>query len=226
MAIITLYSPKGGAGKTTTALVLGTTLAADGYDIVMIDADPNASLSMWTDDERILPNLEIIREPDEEELISAITTAHTNGRTVIVDLDGRASTRSTHALLMSDLVLVPFRGSMFDADMAVKAQKTIKNAEIARGRAIAYRGVLTNAPASYKFYSRELTSVLQLLKTMPFPVLETALAERQAYRALISFGGPLGSLDPRDVPGLETAKANADALAAEIIELIGEPNHD
>lgn len=220
MAIISIYSPKGGAGKTTTALLLGTTLASDGYDIAMIDADPNASLSMWTDDEGTLPNLSIVKEPDEEELIAAITNAHQDGRTVIVDLDGRASTRSTHALLMSDLVLVPFRGSMLDADLAVKAQKTIKNAEIARGRAISYRGVLTNAPASANFYSRELMNVLQIMKAMPFPILRTAIAERQAYRALISFGGTLASLDPRDVPGLETAQVNATALAAEVIELL------
>lgn len=221
MAIISVFSPKGGAGKTTTALLLGTTLASDGFDIAMIDADPNASLSMWTDGDGILPNLTITKEPDEEELIGAITAAHTDGRTVIVDLDGRASTRATHALLMSDLVLVPFRGSMLDADLAVKAQKTIKNAEIARGRAINYRGVLTNAPASANFYSRELVNVLQVLKAMPFPILNTAIAERQAYRALISFGGTLGSLDPRDVPGLQTAQVNANAFAAEIVELLG-----
>ena len=221
MAIISLFSPKGGAGKTTTALLLGTTLAADGYDVAMIDADPNASLSMWTDDNGSLPNLTVNREPAEDELIGAIQAARKGGRTVIVDLDGRASTRATHALLMSDLVLVPFRGSMLDADLAAKAQKAIKNAEIARGRPILYRGVLTNAPASSRFYARELTHVMNLLQQMPFPLLKTAVAERQAYRALISYGGTLGSLDPKAVPGLDTAIANATSLANEIVDLLG-----
>ena len=33
-------SPKGGAGKTTAALLLATQLASS-YDVTMIDADPN-----------------------------------------------------------------------------------------------------------------------------------------------------------------------------------------
>lgn len=221
MAIISLFSPKGGAGKTTTALLLGTTLAADGYDVTMIDADPNASLSMWTDDDGTLPNLAIRREPEEDELVSAIQAARQGGRTVIVDLDGRASTRATHALLMSDLVLVPFRGSMLDADLAAKAQKAIRNAEVARGRPILYRGVLTNAPASTRFYARELTHVMNLLQEMPFPLLKTAVAERQAYRALISYGGMLAKLNPKAVPGIDTAIANANDLANEIVDLLG-----
>jgi chromosome partitioning protein len=221
MAIISLFSPKGGAGKTTTALLLGTTLAVDGYDVTMIDADPNASLSMWTDDDNNIPNLTIQKEPDEDELVGAIQSAREGGKTVIVDLDGRASTRATHALLMSDLVLVPFRGSMLDADLAAKAQKSINNAAVARGRPILYRGVLTNAPASTRFYARELTHVMNLLRDMPFPLLETAIAERQAYRALISYGGTLAQLNPKAVPGIETAIINANALANEIVSLLG-----
>jgi len=221
MAIISLYSPKGGAGKTTTSLLLGTALAEDGYDITMIDADPNDSLSMWTDDDKRLPNLSIVKEPNEDDLISAIQTASSGGRTVIIDLDGRASTRATHAFLMSDLVLVPFRGSMLDADLAAKAQKQINNASVGRGRPILYRGVLTNVPASVKFYSRELTHVLGLLQGMDFPTLNTAIAERQAYRALISYGGPLSALDPKAVPGIDKAVENANLLLAEIKALLG-----
>jgi chromosome partitioning protein len=62
---------------------------------------------------------------------------------------------------------------------------------------------------------------MNLLRDMPFPLLETAIAERQAYRALISYGGTLAQLNPKAVPGIETAIINANALANEIVSLLG-----
>jgi chromosome partitioning protein len=41
MPTIVFASPKGGAGKSTAAVLLGTELAAKGGDVTIIDADPN-----------------------------------------------------------------------------------------------------------------------------------------------------------------------------------------
>jgi len=219
MSVISMFSPKGGVGKTTTALVLGTVFAKQGYDVVMLDADPNGSLSQW-DNAGELPNLRIVKEYDEEEIMSVILDNHKSDSIVIVDLDGRASTRATHAMLQSDLVLIPFGGSMLDAELAVKATKMVANVGAARGRDLEYRGILTKAPASANFYSRELISVLRILKALPFPILQTHVAERQAYRALFSFGGSLDTLSPKEVPGLDQAKQNANRLGLEIIDIL------
>ena len=40
MPVITFANPKGGAGKTTTALILANELASKGAKISIIDADP------------------------------------------------------------------------------------------------------------------------------------------------------------------------------------------
>lgn len=45
MHIITLLSHKGGVGKTTLTYNLGAALAARGYRVVMVDADPQGSLT-------------------------------------------------------------------------------------------------------------------------------------------------------------------------------------
>lgn len=49
MPTIVVASPKGGAGKSTTAVLLGTELAHAGAEVVMLDCDPNRSLSLWAD---------------------------------------------------------------------------------------------------------------------------------------------------------------------------------
>ena len=45
MATIVIASPKGGAGKTTTAVLLATELAFSGADVTILDCDPNRSIS-------------------------------------------------------------------------------------------------------------------------------------------------------------------------------------
>ena len=41
MPAIVFASPKGGAGKSTSAVVLATELAGQGAGVTIIDADPN-----------------------------------------------------------------------------------------------------------------------------------------------------------------------------------------
>ena len=47
MPLICVCSPKGGVGKTTTTVNLGTALAAMGYKVLLVDADPQGDLSSY-----------------------------------------------------------------------------------------------------------------------------------------------------------------------------------
>jgi chromosome partitioning protein len=47
MPVIAFSSPKGGAGKTTAAMVLATVLAERGATVTVIDADPNKNVAEW-----------------------------------------------------------------------------------------------------------------------------------------------------------------------------------
>ena len=60
MPIISFANPKGGAGKTTSALLLAGELAGKGSRVVLIDADPERWISQWGR----LPG-----KPDEIEII-------------------------------------------------------------------------------------------------------------------------------------------------------------
>jgi chromosome partitioning protein len=63
MAVISIGNPKGGAGKTTLALVLADTLATNGARVTVIDADPNAIIEKWAQKRRGREGFALSRDP-------------------------------------------------------------------------------------------------------------------------------------------------------------------
>lgn len=53
---------------------------------------------------------------------------------------------------------------------------------------------------------------------MAVPVLSTRLFDREAFRAIFSFGGTLTGLSDKGVGGLPTAISNAREFTAEVVE--------
>ena len=47
MPTIVFATPKGGAGKSTSAVLLATELAGSGAGVTIIDADPNHPVARW-----------------------------------------------------------------------------------------------------------------------------------------------------------------------------------
>lgn len=222
MPVITMLSPKGGVGKTTTALILGTEIAASGRQVVMIDADPNFPLSRWAGKQGKPENIEVVQEVDEDEIIGTIDAARKRAEFVIVDLEGKASARATSALLMSNLALIPIQGSELDAHEAARAFKVVRNAGTVRQRPLPFAAVLTRTPASPRLWTRDLKAVVANLQHAGVPMTATALAERGAFRGLFSMGGTLAEMTAADVGSLEGARSNAAAFARDVLSLLAE----
>ena len=52
------------------------------------------------------------------------------------------------------------------------------------------------------------------------PVFNVRMHEREAFRALFSYGGTLSKLDPKNVRNIAAASENAEAFAAEVIKML------
>jgi len=215
MPVIAFVSPKGGAGKTTAALLLALELANAGRRVRMIDADPNQPLVRWRKDGGAADGLDIIGETDDARLPAAIRVAASAASWVIVDTEGAAVSAAAHAIAAADLVVVPTGPSALDAQEAVKAVALVRIAERKLGRAIPHAALLTRLPAAIR--SKALKSMVEELLSRGVAILPHALVEKEAYRVMFALARPLRALTAAHVSGLETAIAHAEGLLEVII---------
>src|SRR4051812_7571158 len=118
MPVIPIAIGKGGAGKTTTALILASELANMGAVVTLIDADPNKALVDWAKKPGVPDGLDVVGDVSEETIIDVIEEASGRSAFVLVDLEGIQSTMVSYAVSMADLVLVPMQASHLDAPKA------------------------------------------------------------------------------------------------------------
>ena len=101
MPVISFANPKGGAGKTTTALILATQLSENGATVSIIDADPERWISQWGDLPGRPNNISVISGVSEDSIVDLIEAESEKSQFVIVDLEGTASLMVANAIGMS-----------------------------------------------------------------------------------------------------------------------------
>ena len=217
MPTIVFVSPKGGAGKTTAALVLATQLAR-AAPVTVIDADPNHPIKTWADAADVLDTFKVISTADEENIIDRIEEAAASTPFVIVDLEGTAAKIVLLAISQADLVVVPTQGSQLDAEQASRALRVIKQQEKMSRRPVPFAVLMTRTNVAIR--TRTTAHIQVSLAEANIPVLKTQLHEREAYRAMFSFKQRLETLDPGQVSNIDKAIVNAEQFAAEIIDLL------
>lgn len=221
MPVIVIGTPKGGSGKSTLALVTSLDMADLNYPTTLIDADPNRPILRWAAGGNVPAHLKIV-EADERTIIKQIAQAAAETPIVIIDLEGTAAKIVLLAFSQADLVLIPVQGSQLDAEQANRAVEVVTEAEQVRGRPLPYRLVFTRTNPAVR--PRTIQHIYDNIEQAGYKRLNTPLHERDAYRGIFSFRKPLESLDPKEVPGLVKAKANARAIVYEILEVLsGKP---
>jgi chromosome partitioning protein len=222
MPTIVFVSPKGGAGKTTSALVLASQLARV-FDVTVIDADPNHPIATWATGPNKPASMTVVADVDEETILDKIEAAAAQTPFVVVDLEGTASKIVVMAVSQADFVVVPTQGSQLDAEQAGRALRVIQQQEKMVRRKqpdyrLPYSVLLTRTNSAIR--TRTLAHIAKGLVDAGIPVFETELNEREAFRAMFSFRQPLDHLDPSEVANLDKAIANAEAFTKEVLDTL------
>ncbi len=218
MPTIVFASSKGGAGKTTAAIILASEFARQGtlkgIGVTLIDADPNQHSAKWAMKDGCPDNITLIQKSNEESIIDDIEAAEKNTAFVLVDLEGTASMAVASAISRANLVITLCQGSQDDADEAVKTIKLINRQGKVLRREIPFSILFTRTNPAIT--PRTLRHILNEFETAGVDLFECSLIDREAFRAIRSFGGTVNDLNPKEVSGIEKAAKNALTYAEEV----------
>lgn len=219
--VISFVSPKGGSGKTTSALLLaGQIVSRSKQKVVIVDADPNKPFGRWEKISGGHEQIIVLDYDSSEEILDVIDKAKTLGTFIFVDLEGSRNENMSFTISQSDLILIPMQGSMLDADQAGQAVAYIKQIERSYNRRFNYRAFFTRVNAA--FTTRNLNDIQSQFEKANVPLLKARLAEREAFKTVFACGKVLEDLFDNDVSGLDKAIKDAMFFLANVMEALKE----
>lgn len=233
MFTITFANPKGGSGKTTSAMLLAEQIHHAGASVAILDCDPNQNIVQWAEQRRgegkTVPF--IVRPvPSESDFLDTVDSIRGKADYLIIDLEGTASNLVTYAISQADLVLVPFEPTPMEARQAARAVQLVRNTGRMMNKDIGHALLLTRVNAA--FQTSDEKDVRKETESADIPVLRTAIVRRAAYTRIFREGFLLSELfdqarnevkdstisqQERILKPLESAIQNAKDFAQEVV---------
>jgi chromosome partitioning protein len=216
MPTIVVATPKGGAGKSTTSLVLGLTLAERGAKVTLIDADDNHPLTDWHGGRS--RSVDVIGGITDSNFVSIVDREADSKDAVIVDLEGVATRVMSRAIMRADLVLIPMQPSKLDAKEAAKMVGLIRQEEEILRRPIPFRICMTRTSDAVP--TRATKKLIAEMAAKGIPAMSRHLNQRVPYTSLFELNCTLSEMDAKQISGVPQAIQNANEFTDEVVELL------
>jgi len=182
MYVITFCNPKGGSGKTTSAMLLAEQIALSGGRVSILDLDPNANIVAWANargaEGRDVPFV-VHARPLAEDTVTLIDEIEAEADYLIIDLEGSKDQIVTFALSRTDLCIIPMDGSPMEARQAAQAVRLVETtARMIRAR-IAYALLFARTNAAFQTTDeRDVRHEMEMNQIVTLPV---RIARRAPY---------------------------------------------
>ena len=215
MKTVAFVSPKGGAGKTTAALLLALGLQAMGKRVAMIDSDINKPLMHWAALPGKPEGISVHPAPTSEDITISLREAkRLDPDWLILDTEGSARGAMAFRVLRPSLIITPLAASQLEVIQALKAAELVKKF----GRDLSHIALLTRLPVTQK--GDAVKAVILQLRDAGIPLLREPLIENQAFRSLFDVGGGFEEARAAGAPDVAAGQANAAAYVAAVIEAV------
>ncbi|MEE4212412.1 MAG: ParA family protein [Parvularcula sp.] len=196
MYVITFANPKGGSGKTTSAMLLAEQIAISGGRIAILDLDPNANILGWAqvrkDEGKEVPFAVHARRPHAEETVELIDGLSEATDYLIIDLEGSKDQIVTFALSRTDLCIIPLDGSPMEARQAAQAVRLVQTTANMIRTPINYALLFTRTNAA--FQTTDERDVREEMESNNVPTLPVRIAKRAPYTRIFRDGVLLSEL--------------------------------
>jgi len=228
MITFAFVNPKGGTGKTTSALLLAEQIALADARVTILDCDPNQNILEWLtrrdEDGRPTP-FKVVPRPPEDKLIETVDSLADKTDYLILDLEGTASQSVTYALSRADLALIPLEPNAVEGPHAARAVSLIRRTGQMLNREIPYNLVLNRCNAAFE--TSEERALRREIQSVDVQALPVVLVRRAAFTKIFGEASLLSELqqtagDQRERDRLARAIANARAYAHSVVDALRE----
>ena len=195
-SIITVATMKGGSGKSTLASCLAVHWQLQGRRSVILDADPQCTITRLAAREKALGGVPVIADATEDAFKAAQRLVGEYD-TVIIDTPGFRSQATLACIGVTDFVLVPVKASPFDVDRMLDTLNVLING--VSGRQPMFRCVLTQTTRD-SVIAKHIRSELV---DAGFPVLDGEMTNRVAYAEAALWGATPSLMDKKGLAARE-----------------------
>lgn len=214
--IIAIGNTKGGVGKTTLAVQLAVTRALAGRDVWLIDGDRQgtaaAAIAARNEAGRA-PGIACAQYPEGPALRAQVQQQRQKWDDIIIDVGGRDSTALRAALVLADVLVVPFAPRSYDVWALDDMAALVEEARSVRDGLRAFAVMNLADPGEQSADNIEAAAAVAEVKA--FQYLPTPIRRRKAFSNAGGAGLSVAELSPRDPKAI----AEIDALAASLFNI-------
>lgn len=222
--VILVGNQKGGVGKTTLTLTLAVGLKSRGYSVLVVDADPQRSISKWRENSQGLPHEESLPWVDQcasPLLAEKIKKEKPNYDFILIDTAGNIGHKGDDtqkiiaaAFRSADILFVPMGPSPLDVDGSGDFIEAAQGAWDVFGRDASTIRVVINGVRSNTLLGGQVSDYVA--ERYGLPILKTQIQSREGYRQCIMDGESIFHI------GEKLAIDNANEFVDEVLSLLVE----
>lgn len=211
--ILTVGNTKGGVGKTTLAVQIAIARALQGRDVWLVDGDRQgtaaAAIAARQEAGRT-PGIACAQYVDGQTLRGQVMQQRGKWNDIIIDAGGRDSTALRAALVLSDVLLVPFAPRSYDVWALDDMAALIDEARSVRDGLIAIAVMNQADPVAASADNAEAAAAVARLAQ--FRYLATPIRRRKAFSNAGGAGLHVTELSPKDGKACREVASLVEAL--------------
>lgn len=211
--ILTVGNTKGGVGKTTLAVQIAIARALQGRDVWLVDGDRQgtaAAAIAARQEAGKRPGIACAQYPDGQTLRGQVRQQRGKWSDIIIDAGGRDSTALRAALVLSDVLLVPFAPRSYDVWALDDMAALVDEARAVRDGLIAIAVMNQADPGAMSTDNAEAAAAVSRLAQ--FQYLATPIRRRKAFSNAGGAGLHVAELSPRDVKASQEVASLVESL--------------
>lgn len=211
--IITVANTKGGVGKTTLAMNLAIARALAGRDVWLVDGDrqgtAQTAISIRAQAGHV-PGIACATYPDGPTLRAQVLQQAGKFDDVVIDAGGRDSSALRAALVLSDVLLVPFQPRSYDVWALGDIAALVDEARSVRDGLRAFAVLNCADPGEHSSDNADAAAAVAELPQ--FEYLPTPLRRRKAFANAAGAGMSVLEARPKDDKAIAELQALINAL--------------